>query len=263
MQGRLATDVRGNAENNTLVGNTGDNRLWGLEGDDVLSGGMGGVDFLYGGSGDDVYYVQHRQTLVLEIDDKGGDAGGHDTVISRVASYALGAYLEDLVLSGGAQKGWGNDLSNRLMGNVQDNELVGFGGDDVLAGGAGNDVLIGGSGADWFLVDALGHGVDRWLDIDVSQGDKIGVKLTEAMRSSLRGGLVDGSGNLAAGVVQSGAGMRIAQEADDRWLYDSDSGQLRWDADGSGGTAAELVAVLGTNGHRPQQLQSSDFFLFS
>ena len=154
-------------------------------------------------------------------------------------------------------------LDNRLVGNVMDNELVGFGGDDVLAGGAGNDVLIGGSGADWFLVDALGRGVDQWLDFDVSQGDKIGVKLTEAMRASLRGGLVDEAGNLSTGVVNSGEGMRVAHDADDRWLYDSGSGQLRWDGDGSGGVAAELVAVLGTSGHQPQQLTNNDFFLFS
>ena len=32
---------------------------------------------------------------------------------------------------------------------------------------------------------------------------------------------------------------------------------------GSGRAQAELVAVLGTNGHRPQQLTSNDFFLFS
>jgi Ca2+-binding RTX toxin-like protein len=168
VQGRLATDVQGNAGGNSLLGNVGDNRLWGLDGDDVLSGGMGGLDFLYGGAGDDVYYVQHRKTLVLEIGDRGADAGGHDTVISRVEAYALGAYVEDLVLSGGGKKGWGNMLDNRLVGNVMDNELVGFGGDDVLAGGAGNDVLIGGSGEDWFLVDALGRGVDQWLDFDVS-----------------------------------------------------------------------------------------------
>jgi Ca2+-binding RTX toxin-like protein len=263
VQGRLATDVQGNAGGNSLLGNVGDNRLWGLDGDDVLSGGMGGLDFLYGGAGDDVYYVQHRKTLVLEIGDRGADAGGHDTVISRVEAYALGAYIEDLVLSGGGKKGWGNMLDNRLVGNVMDNELVGFGGDDVLAGGAGNDVLIGGSGEDWFLVDALGRGVDQWLDFDVSQGDKIGVKLTGAMRESLRGGLVDEAGNLSMGVVNSGEGMRVAQDADDRWLYDSGSGQLSWDADGIGRAQAELVAVLGTSGHRPQQLTSNDFFLFS
>ena len=200
---------------------------------------------------------------MLEIGDRGADAGGHDTVISRVEAYALGAYIEDLVLSGGGKKGWGNMLDNRLVGNVMDNELVGFGGDDVLAGGAGNDVLIGGSGADWFLVDALGRGVDQWLDFDVSQGDKIGVKLTGAMRESLRGGLVDEAGNLSMGAVNSGEGMRVAQDADDRWLYDSGSGQLSWDADGIGRAQAELVAVLGTNGHRPQQLTSNDFFLFS
>ena len=83
------------------------------------------------------------------------------------------------------------------------------------------------------------------------------------MRESLRGGLVDEAGILSTGVVNSGEGMRVAQDADDRWLYDSGSGQLSWDGDGSGRAQAELVAVLGTNGHRPQQLTNNDFFLFS
>jgi hypothetical protein len=46
-------------------------------------------------------------------------------------------------------------------------------------------------------------------------------------------------------------------------LYDSGSGELRWDADGVGGVGSELVAVLGVVGQRPQQLSSEDFVLFS
>jgi hypothetical protein len=55
----------------------------------------------------------------------------------------------------------------------------------------------------------------------------------------------------------------VAQERDDRWLYDNQSGELRWDMDGVSGAEAELVAVLGIVGQRPQQLTSEDFILFS
>jgi Ca2+-binding RTX toxin-like protein len=154
-----------------------------------------------------------------------------------------------------------------LEGNFLDNRLLGWGGDDVLAGGSGSDELVGGVGADWFLLDALGRGVDKLLDFSVLEGDKIGVKLTEGMRASLRGGLVqegaDGLGEMVAGVVVSGVGVKVAQEWDDRWLYDSESGELRWDVDGVGGVGSELVAVLGVVGQRPQQLSSEDFVLFS
>ncbi|MEO0316592.1 MAG: hypothetical protein RL404_269, partial [Pseudomonadota bacterium] len=263
VKGRVNVDVRGNDSGNTLVGNAGDNRLWGLGGDDVLSGGTRGVDFLYGGAGDDVYLVQQARTMALEVEQSGADAGGHDTVISRVKEFALGLYVEDLVLSGGAEKGWGNSSANKLVGNALDNVLAGVGGDDVLAGGAGRDVLIGGSGADWFLLDALEGGVDALTDFDAAQGDQIGVQLTAAVRKAFQGGLADQGGHLAAGTVTCGAGLRMAQDGDDRFIYDSSSGLLRWDADGAGGAAAVEVAVVGLQGHRPATLTSDDFFLFS
>ena len=266
VQGRQMVDVEGNGEGNVLLGNAGSNRLWGMGGDDLLSGGLRGTDFLYGGSGNDVYYVRHGQTMVVEVTEAGLDAGGRDTVVAGVENYRLGVHVEDLVLRAGIRTGWGNELGNRLEGNFLDNRLLGWGGDDVLAGGVGSDELVGGEGADWFLLDALGRGVDKLMDFSELEGDKLGVKLTEGMRASLRGGLVqagaDGLGEMVAGVVVSGVGVRVAQEWDDRWLYDSGSGELRWDADGVGGMGSELVAVLGVVGQRPQQLSSEDFILF-
>ena len=42
---------------------------------------------------------------------------------------------------GGAIRGEGNGLANRILGNEADNVLLGRGGDDVLYGGPGDDTL--------------------------------------------------------------------------------------------------------------------------
>jgi Ca2+-binding RTX toxin-like protein len=82
---------------------------------------------------------------------------GIDTVISALASYTLGANVENLTLSGTGVNGTGNTLNNLINGNGLGNtldggggndELFGFGGADSLVGGAGNDTLIGGPGVD-------------------------------------------------------------------------------------------------------------------
>lgn len=95
---------------------------------------------LEGGSGDDVFVVDHRR-------DRVSDAGGNDLVQSAIG-YALGTGLERLELTGRAKIGTGNDLDNTLAGNRRANRLSGENGDDRLFGGAGNDVLRGGNGDD-------------------------------------------------------------------------------------------------------------------
>ena len=68
------------------------------------------------------------------------------------ASRTLGAYVERLVLTGGALRGTGNDLANRITGTA---------GSNVLDGGAGADTLDGGAGNDVYVVDNLGDAIDE------------------------------------------------------------------------------------------------------
>ena len=124
--------------------------IFGFGGSDTLTGS--GYSYMYGGAGDDTYYVTHDTDQVFESPDQ-----GHDVVHSTVY-FTLGANVEDLVLDGTADLvGWGNELDNVLTGNSGANILLGAGGndtlhgnggDDTLNGGAGNDVLDGGAGAD-------------------------------------------------------------------------------------------------------------------
>jgi serralysin len=164
--GNAAANVLdGLAGNDTLTGNVGADTLIGGEGDDALSGGDGsdsilggagndrlnggaGADVLMGGAGNDSYTVDNIGDLVDETDGFGNDAGGIDTVSSSV-SWTLGAFVENLTLTGTAAiNGTGNALVNRITGNAAANVLDGGNGNDTISGGVGADTLIGGEGDD-------------------------------------------------------------------------------------------------------------------
>ena len=129
-------DGYGNALNNTIFGSTEDNVLNGGAGDDLLVGGLGR----------DVYDLDSSGDRIQEATNEGWDR-------VRVAfSYALGANLEELNLTGAADvDGSGNALNNTLTGNGGANTLKGSFGDDVLMGGEGDDELLGGAGKDKLL----------------------------------------------------------------------------------------------------------------
>lgn len=147
--GVASTSGTGNGLDNVMWGNGAANVLTGLAGNDVLDGGAG-ADTLVGGSGDDTYWVDDAGDNVVEL------AGeGNDTVKSTLASYTLGAQVENLVLLPGAGnlQGTGNALDNVLTGNEGNNVLVGAAGNDTLDGGAGADAMSGGAGNDSYRVD--------------------------------------------------------------------------------------------------------------
>jgi Ca2+-binding RTX toxin-like protein len=99
---------------------------------DIIDG-KAGADTMSGGGGDDAYYVYETGDKVIEA-----DGGGIDTVYSYI-SYTLSAYVEKLVLMGGATNGTGNALNNVLTGTAYGNVLIGGGGTDTLIGGLGDD----------------------------------------------------------------------------------------------------------------------------
>ena len=211
LTGTAAINGNGNALDNVLGGNSGNNRL----------NGGAGADIMNGGAGNDIYIVDNVGDRVIE----GSATGGIDKVESSV-SFTLGSNVENLVLTGaGAINGYGNGLDNSLTGNGAANRL---------AGGAGNDRLIGGAGADTFVFDtALSAtlNVDDILDFSVADD-------TIRLDRSVFGG-ISAEGALSASAFQLGS---AAQDADDRILYDAASGNIFYDADGTGAAAAILFA---------------------
>ncbi|MBL0372790.1 hypothetical protein JJB09_12185 [Rhizobium sp. KVB221] len=141
----------GNGLDNVLTGNAGNNTLYGLAGNDTLDG-KAGADTMVGGTGDDTYVVDDAGDVVTELDGE-----GTDTVKTALDAYTLGAFVENLILTGTADLvGNGNALNNVITGNSGANTLYGFAGDDTLDGGAGADTLVGGIGNDTYIVDNAG-----------------------------------------------------------------------------------------------------------
>ncbi|MDZ3991818.1 peroxidase family protein [Pseudomonas sp. Teo4] len=130
----------GGLGNDILNGGSENDVLNGEDGNDTLNGGLG-ADTMNGGAGDDTFVVDNVGDVVTEA-----AGGGTDLVQTTLASYTLGANVENLTFTG-----TGNFTG---IGNTQANILRGGAGNDTLNGGAGADQMIGGAGNDTYVVDA-------------------------------------------------------------------------------------------------------------
>ena len=150
LSGTSGDDVlSGNAGNDTLTGGFGNDTQKGGSGNDILDGF--GADRMSGGAGDDTYFLDDAGDKVFEFTTAGVDDGGHDLVVASI-SYALGAFVEDLNVTG-VSNGTGNSLGNVITGDANTNVLRGLAGNDVLDEGyGGNDKLYGGAGNDTYVL---------------------------------------------------------------------------------------------------------------
>jgi Ca2+-binding RTX toxin-like protein len=160
----------------------------------------------------------------------------------------------------------GGNLGTEFEGRGGNDTIFARGGDDILNGGTGRDILSGGKGADAFVFDTrLGSSnVDRITDFSSKQGDKIaldnaafkGLKpVFEDFRETRIDLDVDKVGGLAAEAFRLG---KVAQDADDRVIYDRSTGTLSFDRDGIGGAKAVKFAQLKAGA----KLSFDDFLIF-
>ena len=239
MAGNDGNDTLHGAEgDDALSGNDGSDSLIGRNGNDTLDGGAGN-DTQSGGAGNDIYVIDSASDVVIEV-----TGSGTDVVRSTIATgiYQLSGNVENLILDTGNVAGQGNGLDNTMTGNVNGNSLAGSGGNDTLDGGAGrrdggagNDALTGGAGHDIFTFTTVlnaAANVDRITDFN-AVGDTI--RLDNAIFTGLA------NGDLAADAFHAGT---AAADADDRIIYNSATGALSFDADGSGAGAAMKFATL-------------------
>ncbi|AJG14247.1 peroxidase family protein [Pseudomonas putida] len=137
-----ADQLFGGDGNDILNGGNDPDSLDGGAGNDTLNGGLG-ADAMVGGAGNDTFVVDNLGDTVSEALN-----GGVDLVQTTLASYTLGANVENLTFTGaGNFTGTGNTLANTITGGA---------GNDLLDGGAGIDRLVGGLGDDTYVVDNAG-----------------------------------------------------------------------------------------------------------
>jgi Ca2+-binding RTX toxin-like protein len=141
----------GTSFNDVLIGNGGDNWLWGEEGSDTFAAGAGN-DLVEVGTGNHV-----------------ADGGtGNDTLSFFANGTGVTANVTvSLLLQGAAQATGAGSMTltgfENLSGSYQDDSLTGDGADNVLAGDSGDDLLTGGDGDDTLYGDGRiiidSHGV--------------------------------------------------------------------------------------------------------
>lgn len=113
-----------------------------------------------------------------------------NTIESR-ASVIIGSDENDLIIGkGNNQKLLGRRGNDVLIGRGNQELLDGGRGDDFLEGGGGNERLRGGTGADFFSFSRadteLGE-IDRILDFNAQEGDRLGINAVLGISNSLTG----------------------------------------------------------------------------
>ncbi len=262
------TPIQGTAGNDSLTGTAGDDVLEGLGGNDTLSG-LAGADTLQGGTGNDTFALgasygndvidggagtdkvdfgaDVASDLVINLADgtiSGGGQGGTGSATLTGVERAIAGAFNDLVIGDSVANyidgRRGNDTVSGRAGN---DTLLGRDGNDRLEGGSGNDTLTGGAGQDSFVFgDAPNAGtVDRITDF-VSGADEL--VLVEAAFASIGN---EGDFNAGDARFWAAAGATSGHDATDRIVYNTSTGNLYYDADGSGSGAAQLLATFEGN----------------
>lgn len=128
----------------------------------------------------------------------------------------------------------GTSGSNSLTGTSGSDRIDGRSGDDKIWGKGGNDVLVGGSGKDTFTFDTKpsSSNVDVILDFNPVYDT---IRLNDSVFTKLK------YGQLSASSFVVGS---KALDSNDRIIYNNKTGDLFYDADGSGSTAAVKFAHL-------------------
>lgn len=325
--GAGADTLDGGIGNDVLNGGFGNDVLFGGAGADTLAGGAG-ADRMVGGDGADLYYVESAADRIVEL--AGGT--GIDRVFSSVNFSLTMGYLENLVLTGTALRGFGNALANRITGNAGDNFIDGGRGVDTMVGGAGNDVYVVRDAGDQ-VIEAAGQGLDSvWAYVSTVLAPNVERLFLQPARDAAGVGIegLSGTGNVLANTIfgngfdntltglwgndtlRGGAGAdafvfnrtpgagnvdhildfnrtavdegdtlrmdhavftavdrgalapsafqagAVAQDTEDRFLYDAAAGRLWYDADGTGAGQRVLVATFATG----TVLGADDIFVF-
>ncbi|WP_372573654.1 M10 family metallopeptidase C-terminal domain-containing protein [Ruegeria jejuensis] len=207
--------------------------------------------------------------IVAENDDGGGDPGSASNrdsstvfVVEETGTY----YILEGRWSPDAPGGWeeavpeGSTYTLNVSvdfpaapaqpGVAGDDKLRGGKGSDLLDGGLGADTLHGGAGEDSFRFStALGDdNVDRIKDFDSAEDVML-------LDSRIFAELGEG-GVLSFGAFHESA-TGVSQDGNDRILYNTETGALSYDADGSGEGDAVQFAHLSAD----LDLSAADFFV--
>ena len=221
-------NLTGSDYNDILKGSTLSNTINGLDGNDTIIAGTGKTNDIFdGGDGiDTISYEQATSLVTIDLSNTSSQVttgSGSDTITN----------FENLT---------GSNYNDTLTGDNNNNTIIGGAGNDTINGNGGNDTLDGGAGNDIFIFDQVLSidNIDTILNFS-SVYDTI--KIDDS--------IFDVFTNLGT-ILQSNLFSSIdgsASDGDDYILYNTTTGELSYDNDGSGSNAALVFATLGTTLH--------------
>lgn len=237
--------VVGSRYSDEIFGSKYNESITGAEGHDVLDG-RGGTDTL-----DYSWETGTRGVKVNLAKGYGYDTFGDRDTVSNF-EFVIGTNSNDALT--------GNEKANKLTGGYGNDTLTGLsgadtlsGGDgnDVLSGGTGKDVLTGGAGYDVFVFDAAlsaSTNIDTVSDFSVVSDT---IRLENSIFTKLTG-----TGVLTAAQFSSNA-AGTAKDTSDRIIYESDTGKLFYDSNGSASGGSVQFAQLS----KGLALTAADFYI--
>ena len=232
--------LTGTNSGDTLRGGQGNQWFRGRGGEDILNGGVGTDTADYSTDSLGVIVNLGENNVVVDM----GDGDGNETVTGGTARdgwggiYAMGG-VDELI-----------SIEN-VRGSRFDDHITGSAGANVLDGAGGNDTLTGGAGRDrfYFTTAATAGNADVITDF-VSGEDQI----------RLDGSRLDGltlNGRLDPTLFGAGS-FSVAQDATQRIVHNTGTGEVFYDKDGAGGTAAVKILDLGIG----TDLAAADFLVY-
>ncbi|MDZ7950505.1 calcium-binding protein [Nostoc sp. DedQUE09] len=225
-------DIKGTDYNDNIVGNNGN---------DTLSAGNG-KDTIDGGKGDDLLFINYQSanggiTSAFNATTNTGSitAGTNQVTYKNIERLDIwGTNYDDNIVGNNSNDmidggisgndtiigGAGND--RLIASSLGNNTLYGGFGNDILTGEFGNDTLYGEDGIDTFAFNSYRKGVDTIYDFNATN------ELIQLSTYDFDEGLSSGS----LGTSQFTIGTS-ASTSDQRFIYNSGTGGLFFDQDGS------------------------------
>jgi Ca2+-binding RTX toxin-like protein len=246
--------IYGGGDNDTLNGQIGNDTLYGDAGNDTFFDAFG-ANRMEGGAGGDYFIAANTLSGSVSQIIGGADFDSvqfNEAIVFDFATFTFTGNAAQVAIAQNDVEGW--VLSNsadrlNLHNTLANSRVFGNGGADTLSGGLGQDTLNGGAGADTFLFQLLPGTTDTIEDFTTGQ-DRITV-----LRAWL-GQPAGAEANIPVVNFVSGASP-APTFATPQLLYNTATGLLSFDPDGTGGAAAIPLASLGAG----TALAASDVFM--
>lgn len=190
---------------------------------------------------------EYSDTISLVI---GVSDGVNDMVESQVSVTMQNVKEKNATIKGTKA----NDI---LCGGEGNDKITGGNGNDLIKGSLGKDILTGGTGNDVFVFDtkpSTTTNVDTIKDF-TTKTDKIA--LLDTIFTEFN---AEVTSSLDISQFYSASGATKGRDADDRIVYDTKTGALYYDEDGSGSTSAVKIAIIGDAG-TAAKLSIADFVI--